>query len=696
MQFFIADTFTDSLARLNAQEQKSVKTKAFDLQMDPANPGMKLHRIERAREPDFWSVRVSRDLRIIIHRKGGAFLLCYAGHHDDAYRWAERRKIEIHPRTGAAQIVEIRQKIREVVETRHVKREMPSGYQEAGAGPGILDHVSEETLLEYGVPGEWIGEVRGADEETLLEIAEHLPQEAAEALLNLAVGIVPEKPAASAAAENPYEHPDAARRFRLVTDIDELKQALEYPWEKWTIFLHPAQRQIVEREFNGPARVSGSAGTGKTIVALHRAVHLAKNNPAARVLLTTFSAPLAHALEQKLRILAGSKPGLMEQIEVLALNEIGLRLYSRHFERPEIVSGLDISRIAAQAVDRCTETSFSLDFVIDEWKKVVDAWGINSWEQYRDVRRLGRRKRLSEKQRRQLWSVFEQINQMLDTRGLCTWNRIFGKLAELVREKGLQPFDFVIVDEAQDISVSQLGFLAVLGAGRPDCLFFAGDIGQRIFQQPFSWKAMGVDIRGRSNILKINYRTSHQIRRCADRLLPAEIQDIDGNREDRRGTVSVFNGPDPDILIADSVEDEQAAVAAWLEKIAGFGVEPHEIGLFVRSEGETERATRAVEKAGLQPELLDEKIDIKKGRVSVGTMHLAKGLEFKAVAVMACDDMVIPLQGRIEAVADENELEQVYASERHLLYVACTRARDYLFLSGVDPASEFLEDMQAN
>ena len=332
--------------------------------------------------------------------------------------------------------------------------------------------------------------------------------------------------------------------------------------------------------------------------------------------------------------------------------------------------------------------------MLTEWEQVVDAWQLNTWEAYRDVPRLGRRRRLPESHRRALWSVFEHVRSGLSDQGLITRSAMFGKLASRFGESQRSPFDFIVVDEAQDIGVAQLRFLAALGAERPNGLFFAGDLGQRIFQQPFSWQALGVQVRGRSRTLKINYRTSHQIRQRSDLLLGVEISDIDGNTEERSGTISVFNGPEPSIAISESAEEESKTVTDWLTDLTGRDLEPHEIGVFVRSTDQIDRATVAIEGAGLQFTVLDDHVQTTVGHVSVSTMHLAKGLEFRAVAVMACDDEVIPLQDRIEAVADESDLEDVYNTERHLLYVACTRARDYLLVTGVEPASEFLDDLR--
>jgi len=284
MNFRIADTFTDSLSKLTNDEQKAVKTAAFDLQVNPASPGMKFHKLEKAKDKRFWSVRVSSDLRLIVHKTESSLLLCYVGHHDNAYSWAECRKLETHPQTGAAQLVEIRETIKEVIVPTYTETQKPT----IPIKKPLFANYSDADLLKYGVPPEWLDDVRKANDDTILELADHLPGEAAEALLCLATGTLPQIIPPAATGSDPFTHPDAERRFRTMHNIEELERALEYPWEKWIVFLHPAQRQMVEKDYGGPARVSGSAGTGKTIVALHRAVFLARSNPEARVLLTTF------------------------------------------------------------------------------------------------------------------------------------------------------------------------------------------------------------------------------------------------------------------------------------------------------------------------------------------------------------------------------------------------------------------------
>ena len=698
MQFRIADTFTDSLARLTGDQQKAAKTTAFDLQLNPAAPGLAFHKLDKARDKNFWSVRVSSDIRLIVHRVQDSLLLCYVDHHDRAYDWAERRRLEAHPKTGAAQLVEIRETVQQIVVPVYVQTalaelaEFPSASPLATTPKLLFAGRADDELLGYGVPTEWLEAVKQATDATLLALVDHLPAEAAEALLELATGGKPRVPAPALAAANPFDHPDAQRRFRVMTNVEELRTALDYPWEKWAVFLHPEQRQWVERDYSGPARVSGSAGTDKTIVALHRAVHVARAHPAARVLMTTFSDTLAHALHTKLKRLVGSEPRLAERIDVHSLNAIGLRLYRSHCGPVTLAKREAVRALIKAASAALGGHKFTPRFLFTEWDQVVDAWQLKTWESYRDVTRLGRKTRLPEAQRAVVWSIFEQVRNGLKAQKLITHAGMFTALAAALATDKHAPFEFAVVDEAQDISVAHLRFLAALGTNRPDALFFAGDLGQRIFQQPFSWKSLGVDIRGRSRTLRVNYRTSHQIRQQADRLLGPQATDVDGNSETRSDTVSVFNGPPPVIRVLGSEGDEINAVGAWLGEQSKAGILPQEFGVFVRSAAQVARAQTAVKEAGLRFKVLDEHVETTTGFVSISTMHLAKGLEFRAVVVMACDDEVVPLQERIETVGDDADLQEVYDTERHLLYVACTRARDHLLVTGVAPASEFLDD----
>jgi mRNA-degrading endonuclease RelE of RelBE toxin-antitoxin system len=690
MEFRIADTFTDSLARLTGDEQKVVKTTAFDLQLNPSSPGLGFHKLDRAKDKNFWSVRATADIRLIVHKTPGSLLLCYVDHHDKAYDWAARRKLETHPKTGAAQLVEIRETVHQVYIP--VYQDQPAPRPKAAPKP-LFAGMTDDKLMGYGVPAEWLNDVRQATEETLFSLADHLPAESAEALMELATGGKPRVPQPVKAGGDPFSHSDAKRRFRLMDKVEELARALDYPWDKWTVFLHPEQREWIERDYAGPARVSGSAGTGKTIVALHRAAHLARMNPDARVLLTTFTDTLASALNTRLKRLVSSEPRLAERIDVHSLDAIGLRLFKAHVGPANLAGRELVSQLLKDAAGAVPGHKFTRKFLLTEWEQLVDAWQLESWEAYRDVARLGRKTRLPEAQRAVLWSIFERVIAGLASRGMITHAHLFTTLAGAIAKSKNPPFQFAVIDEAQDLAVAHLRFLASLGADRPNSLFFAGDIGQRIFQQPFSWKALGVDIRGRSRTLRVNYRTSHQIRMQADRLLGPELSDVDGNKDKRDDTVSVFNGPPPTVLRLGSQEEESKAVGGWLAERVKAGVLPHEIGLFVRSAAQRDRAIAAATEGGIPFTVLDVHVETVSGHLAICTMHLAKGLEFRAVAVMACDDEVIPLQERIQTVGDDADLQEVYDTERQLLYVACTRARDHLLVTCVEPASEFLDDL---
>jgi mRNA-degrading endonuclease RelE of RelBE toxin-antitoxin system len=692
VKFCIADSFQSALCRLSAQEQKAVKETVFDLQMNPAAPGLQFHRIDKSKDRNFWSMRVSSDIRLIIHKTADSFLICYVDHHNDAYAWAERRRIETHPTTGAAQIVEVRERVQEIIVRRPAEVEQPVKPVRV-VRPPLFPSIADEELLSYGVPVDWLADAKAATEDTIFQIAEHLPREAAEALLDLAVGAKPQTPVSAPEPVSPFDHPDAQRRFRVMEDVEELKRALEFPWDQWTVFLHPSQRQVVEQSFTGPARVSGSAGTGKTVVALHRAANILRQYKQGRLLLTTFSLPLANALEGKLRILTGEDKSIVPRLTVLPFKGVAHELFTLAYgHHPRAATESQIRGALKSAADEASLTSFTPRFLGSEWLNVVDAWQLKSLDAYQDVPRLGRKNRLGVKQREKLWPVFVRARQIIEAQGLLTWPSIFGKVTEHFSQRDGKPFTHGVIDEAQDLGVPELRMLAAITPGGPDALFFAGDLGQRIFQEPFSWKALGVDIRGRSRTLKVNYRTSHQIKQAADRLLPKTVQDVDGNEQDRRGTVSVFNGPDPEIKTFANAEREIQGVADWIRKAVVDGITPAEIGIFVRSNDQLVRARAAVKAAGQRQVELSERVEQPQGRIAIGTMHLAKGLEYKAIVVMACDDHVLPLQERIETVADESELDEVHDTERNLFYVACTRARDRLLVSGVQPGSEFFAD----
>ncbi|MGO8450662.1 3'-5' exonuclease [Rhizobium ruizarguesonis] len=682
MNFLIAETFTSSFNRLSGVDQKAVKASVFDLQMDPTGNGLQLRRIDNSKDPNFWSARVNRDLRLIVHRTRDSVLVAYVDHHDAAYAWAERRRIEAHPRTGAIQIVEVRERVEDVAPPATFDFVFPEPARQpktVSPSPSLFASLDDDALLSAGVPQDWLADVRGANEDAFFGLAAHLPAEASEALLEFAAtGTLP---APTLAAADPFSHPDALRRIRPIADQDELEQALAFPWEKWGVFLHPSQRALVDQTFAGPARVAGSAGTGKTIVAIHRAVRLARQNPNARILLASFSQPLADSMAKKLLVLAPETGGIVPRITTASFRGIAEQMHQlEHGVRPRIASEPMLRERLRDAATKADLKGFSDRFLLSEWTNVIDAWGITSPEGYATVQRMGRKSRLGPNQRERLWPVFASVRATLLPERYTTWSEVFTSLAGSILDRRSKPFDHIIIDEAQDLAPAELRFFAALAPATTDAIFLSGDVGQRIFQHPFSWAGLGIDVRGRSHTLKVCYRTSQQIRRAADKLLPNILRDTDGLEDERRGIVSVFSGPPPEIRTFENAREEadnvRATIGAWL----GEGIAAHEIGVFVRTPQLIPRARASV-----------PGIDEAAGIVT-SPMSLAKGLEFRAVVVMACDEGILPLDERVADAADEAELDDVYETERRLLYVACTRAREHLVLTGLRPGSEYLVD----
>jgi UvrD-like helicase C-terminal domain/AAA domain len=691
MELRIADTFQDSLLQLSENEQKAIRNAVYDLQGEETLPSVKFHRIACTKDKNFRSVNVDRNLHAVVHKTKKNVLLCFVGKQDQVRKWAEVRKIEKHPKTGAAQIVEIRDKV--------IDFPTPEAAPKKPGKKQIFSQFTEDNLLDYGVPEEWVKDVHNVTEDTLLELAGHLPQEAAEALLELATGGKPSAPAKGSDCEHDegFSHPDAQRRFRLVSDEKELAQALNYPWEKWTVFLHPSQRKMVERDYRGPARISGSAGTGKTVVGLHRALYLGKTHGNSRVLVTTISDALANLINIKLERLVEPTSDLSRRVSVQSIKEVARAMWEPHHPHLKIAVGDEVDAALMEATYRLDESSFTKGFIRDEWDEVIDSRQISDWETYKNAARGGRKKRLSELQRERLWNVFAVALSILNGAGLRTWANVFYTLADLIKAGKCQnPYDYVVVDEAQDVGVPELRFLSVIGGKSADGLFFTGDLGQRIFQAPFSWAKEGVNIVGRTYTLKVNYRTSHQIRERADMLLPDHVSDLDGNVEDRKGTISVFSGPPPSVRFFRNSSEEVKAVAETIRDLQSQGLLNEEIGIFVRSPAQMARARAAVNAADADWKELGGKEVPGADQISISTMHLAKGFEYRAVIVMACDRDALPLQERVEemSVADDVDMEEVYASERQLLYVAATRARDQLFFTGTQPGSEFLKPLE--
>ncbi len=680
VELHIAKPFFSAVAKLNEQQSKAVWQTIGQLQDNLEAPGLQTHRVDRAHDPDIWSARVNSDLRIIFHKKSAVILLLYAGHHEDAYGWARRRRVETNATTGAVQLVTVREAVVDIAPRQNEA--------EWKRRQSLFEGLSRQDLLSAGVPEDWVHDLRNAaTEDDFLAIAMFLPEEAQEILLRYVTDKVWHIPELSAPAD-PFASADTLRNFWKAGSFEELQRVLAFPEDQWSVFLHPAQRRLIEMNFNGPARISGSAGTGKSVVALHRAFRQARDNAAGRVLLTTFSQVLADVLAQKLKILTGENTAIAARIEVMPFRAVCEELYQTAFgERPQIASEEQVRNAIEQAMRRQSKAPLDASALYGEWTDVVDAWQIEDIYDYTHLSRKGRSSPMGRRQREYAWSVFDFVREALDAEGAVTWAQAFRRAADYYQELRQKRFSHVIVDESQDLGATELRFFAAIAPATPNALFFVSDLGQRIAKPMFSWKQLGIEIGGRSHTLKVNYRTSEQIRRTSDKLLPDVLRDGDGAEERRGETVSIFSGPDPVIREFATQDEESREVAAWINSRLAEGMADSDIAVLVRSAAHLARVMAAVSASGCESVALTQAIPAivrggKQQGVPIGLMEEAKGFEFKAVAIMACEGTNTPDETEKDTGLGEQRL-----AERRLFYVGCTRAREHLLICGVSPTS---------
>lgn len=675
----IAPQLFSALSQLPASDQARVIEFINTFQSNSAHPSLSLERVNRARSKGVWSGRVSGDLRAILHKDGDTWAILYADRHDAAYNWAERREIGRHSVTGALQIVEAVETIRQVEKVVEVLRKTES--------PPLLQNHSDEYLLSLGVPESWLPTLRSVrDDDQLLVVCEKLPDDVGERLLGLAAGefvtppepVPPERPASDA--------PDTRRRFFVVDDADELAAALAAPMDRWIAFLHPSQRSLVAREFKGPAKVSGSAGTGKTVVAMHRARHLARRGE--RVLLTSFVTTLCDNIQRNLLKLCTDLE--RQNITVSTVHKQALDIVRRVEAKVRPASEEEIERLLESLRVRHAP-AYDTGFIRAEWDNVVRLQGIDSWDKYRQALRTGRGRGLSVKERKILWQVFEGALHAFAQRQVRDWAGLCARAEELILSGAVKsPYSAVIVDEVQDLRPPDLRFIGALCAQYPGNLMVCGDAGQRIYSGGFSLGTLGVDVRGRSAVLRVNYRTTEQIRRTSDRLIGITSDDLDGGKESRDATKSLLRGPAPVFHGYVSRNEETDAAITRIKAWLGEGLQPESIGVFARTAARLNELSEALTRAAISWSHLSDQNDGISTGVHVGTMHRAKGLEFKAVLLLDCSESAVPNRAALRSTDDPQDREAAEARERQLLYVAMTRARDELAVTWCGQPSPFI------
>ena len=688
----LSNEFLLQLAKLPAKVHTKVMKWAIQFQSDPKSPGINYENINGARDPNLKSVRLDGDWRGIVFKPsaGDVYVLLYVDHHDDAYRWAENRKLTINPVTGAMQMLtfeNVSQQVSQETSSANDAAVDGAGAEPAvAAAPALFAGLEDRELMSLGVPQELLTFVREIAREDELDAKQaQLPMEAYEGLFLVAAGdtvsqvlnaretrvdkVIDTSDFAAALAT-----PESQSRFVVVSDDETMTAILNAPLAQWRVFLHPTQKKLTVGDRSGPVRVLGGAGTGKTVLAMHRAKWLAENRTAAnqKVFVTTFTKNLAADIEQNLRTLCSAET--FAKLEVRNLDAwVNAFMRSRKLEHRIVYDRKqDAAYQAWQAALAVKDSSLDLpdNFYENELEQVVLAQGITTLDQYRTARRTGRGVILSRAKRDAVWPVFEEYRGQLASRKLKEVDDAYREVADVLSaeaESSKSPYSAIVADETQDLGPQALRLLrALVPAGLND-LFFVGDGHQRIYSRnKAAMSRCGIDIRGRAKKLYLNYRTTDEIRRQAVALLEGcEIDDLDDGHDETKRYKSLSHGPAPSILSVDGIETAAKHAIEFVQQwnaARGDGA-PLSFCVIASSEKSRDAMANLMQAAGLRCVAITAQSNHADAKdvVHLATMHRAKGLEFDCVIAVAPKSYL--------GAPEETE------TQRKLLYVALTRAK---------------------
>ncbi len=691
----LSQDFLYQLAKLPSNVHSKVLKWAVIFQTDPKSPGINYEKIHAARDPNLKSVRIDQDWRGIVFKpeSGDLYVLLYVDHHDAAYKWAERRKLAINPVTGAIQVVVVE----EVAAVDHVDSQVNAAKVEsapttADVGqsarqPFIYAEMSDHELMSLGVPQEWLVRIRAVQSEVELDgLQASLPVEAYEGLFLIAAGdsvaqVLSDRETRVDRAINTDDFatamttPESQSRFVVVDDDEAMLAIMNAPLAQWRIFLHPTQHKLAAGDRSGPVRVLGGAGTGKTVLAMHRVKWLADNRTpdGEKVLFTTFTKNLATDIEDNLKTLCS--PKTMAKIEVRNLDAwVHGYMRSRKLEHKIVYDRRKDGALQAwQAAMATKDSSVDLppNFYEQELEQVVLAQGVTTREEYRTVRRTGRGVILSRAKRDAIWPVFEEYRGQLASRKLKEVDDAYREIASLLEQEDangqLLPYSGIVIDETQDLGPQALKLLRAMIPREANDLFFVGDGHQRIYSRNrAAMSKCGIDIRGRSRKLYLNYRTTDEIRRAAVAMLEGcEVDDLDDGHDETRRYKSLSHGPAPLVVNANGIEEAVALAIATANKWREADAVGHVKSTCVIASSQVVRdlLARQFSAAGYGTSVIDATQNLSGDTKAIhfATMHRAKGLEFDRVIVLTPSAYL--------GLPEDTE------GQRKLIYVALTRAK---------------------
>ena len=669
-----------NFGKLPAKVQKKVVELTRKFEGDSTQASIHLEPINAAKDSKVRSARVGLDYRAIViaPEKGDTFLLMHIDHHDEAYQWCLNKRFEAHLALGTLQVFDVEQAERSLQAVEQEEADA-APIEPAEKRPNyILQALTDDELFQAGVPEALIPAVRAVRSDDDFErLADYLPPEAAQVLFGVASGMpLDEAINEMLGALDEIEKPTGPGDFSHLVEItnmdlvlvqgeEHLREILSEDIEEWRVFLHPYQRKLVEWHTRGPMKIFGAAGTGKTVVLMHRAAWLAQRcSGDEKVLITTFTTNLSVTIKGLMGKLA---PSVIDRIEVTNLHQLARTICARAQWQGKIAEREDLYAVwqKVMAMPTASELDFTPEFVRDEFEQIIDPMGITTEEEYLTVVRSGR-KPLRRKQRKALWKVFVEVRRQFSGRNLLTFDGLIHKAREVVERGAFPRYRYVLVDEIQDFSLEALRLVASISPiaqelDNPLCV--VGDGHQRIYNPvavPLS--RAGIEVRGRSHRLKINYRTSEEIRDWAHATLEGvEVDDLDGEQAITQGDRSIFHGPEPQLVTCSNEDEAANAVVAWVKGLTESGqLKTHEICLTPINS----RVISALQSNGFATvELKARQADPgqEESGVRFGTKKRIKGLEFKAVAILDV--------GSQESLSDRFEN-----------YVAATRARQQLLV----------------
>lgn len=690
----ISADFLTAFAALPRQIQGKVTEFINKFRNNPQSPGINYEKINGGMDKKIWSVRIDDTYRGITVRQPetGVYLLLWVDHHDEAYDWARNKKCEINPKTGAIQVFDI-------VTTPVV--------EPAAQDFVLFAELTDAGLIELGVPEEQIPFVRSiGDAQEFYAKKASFASDTFEALSWVVEGIpveevielFKEEKEGSKPAENladALESPLSLKSFVVVEGEEELRRIMAEPLEKWRVFLHPTQRKIVNKNYSGSARVLGGAGTGKTVVAMHRAKHLAAGlKDKERILFTTYTANLASDIKDNLRKICTLDE--IRRIDVINLDAWVSQFLREHGYPAEIAYDEKADNLWEEAV---TGTDFSGEFPVsfyeEEYNRVVVAQEAFSLEKYVKASRTGRGTRLDRKKRMQIWKVFEAYQNLMKENQVRDINTAMYECRLLIEKTSSETrYKHVIVDEGQDLSANAFRLLrSIAGEEHENDIFIVGDAHQRIYKNKAALSKCGINIRGRSSVLRINYRTTEEIRKAAFALLNGiSFDDLDDSFDTGDRCQSLTHGSVPEIIATANANEEFEAILTKVKGLIDGGVSAKNICVVARTHRLLDDYIAHFTSSGIRCyEIKGNKADDRGlDGIRVATMHRVKGLEFQYVFVVAANNRIIPLASAIDHTDAVSEQETMTA-EKCLLYVALTRAQKGAYISGYGKMSEFLQ-----